>query len=145
VAIADVARLPPVGGNVNSPWLFGGSLNALILLYFQTVRPDKYLPHPASPGGPADRILRLPMASAALIRLPAHLAEGQGLRLQRPAANAVLTAVVDAWGQSWTPRCLSRPSGLIRRTVMDSRGPGHSPGKRTVGVDRRRAALAPAR
>ena len=46
--------------------------------------------------------------------------------IQRPAANAVLTTVVDAWGRSWTPRCPSRSSGLIRRTAVDSRGPGHS-------------------
>ena len=44
-----------------------------------------------------------------------------------PAANAVLTTAVDAWGRSWTPRCPNRPSGLIRRTAVDSRGRGHSP------------------
>src|SRR5580704_6748606 len=45
-----------------------------------------------------------------------------GLRLQRSAANAVLTTVVDAWGQSWTPRCPGRSSGLIRWAVVGSPG-----------------------
>ena len=54
--------------------------------------------------------------------------------MQRPAANAVLTTVVDAWGRSWTPRCLIRSSDLIRWTVVDSRGPRHSPEKRKVEV-----------
>src|SRR5689334_346170 len=52
--------------------------------------------------------------------------------MQRPAANAVLTTVVDTWGRSWTLRCPSRSSGLIRRTAVDSCGPGHSPEKRKV-------------
>ena len=47
-----------------------------------------------------------------------------------PAANAVLTTVVDTWGRAWTPGCPSRSSGLLRRTATDSRGPGHSPEKR---------------
>jgi hypothetical protein len=53
--------------------------------------------------------------------------------MQRPAANAVLTTDVDTWGRFWTQRCPSRSSGLLRGTAVDSRGPGHSPEKRTVG------------
>ena len=56
--------------------------------------------------------------------------KGRGYR--GPTANAVLTTVVDAWGRSWTPRCPSRSSGLIRRTAVDSRGRGHSPENRMV-------------
>jgi hypothetical protein len=50
-------------------------------------------------------------------------------RIQMPAANAVLTTVVDTRGRSRTPRCPSGSSGLIRWTVVDSCGPGHSPEK----------------
>jgi hypothetical protein len=50
-------------------------------------------------------------------------------RIQRPAANRVLTTAVDPRGRSWTPRCPSRSSGLIRRTAVDSRGRGRSPEK----------------
>jgi hypothetical protein len=53
-----------------------------------------------------------------------------GSRIQRPAANAVLTTVVDAQGRSWTPKCPRSSSGLIRRTAVDSCGPGRSPEKR---------------
>jgi len=56
----------------------------------------------------------------------------RGRQTRRPTANAVLTTVVDTWGRSWTPRCSSRSSDLIRRTVVDSRGPGHSPENRMV-------------
>jgi hypothetical protein len=55
-----------------------------------------------------------------------------------PVANAVPTTVVDTWGRSWTPRCPSRSSDLLRWPVMGSRGPGHSPEKRTAagaGID----------
>jgi hypothetical protein len=38
----------------------------------------------------------------------ASAAEGQGHRMQRPAANAVLTTAVDTWGQSWTLRGLCK-------------------------------------
>src|SRR5271165_5013019 len=47
-----------------------------------------------------------------------------------PPANAVLTTAVDTWGRRWTPRCLSIPSGLLRRIVVDSCGRGHSPENR---------------
>lgn len=50
----------------------------------------------------------------------------RGRRTQRRAANAVLTTVVDTGGRPWTPRSPSRSSGLLRRTAVDSRGPGHS-------------------
>jgi hypothetical protein len=63
-------------------------------------------------------------------RTPRPRAEGQGLPVQRPPANAVLTTVVDTWGRSWTPICPGRSSRLIRRTAVDSRGLGHSPEKR---------------
>ena len=66
-------------------------------------------------------------------RLPAFGAEGHGTGYREPAANAVLTTVVDTWGRSWTPGCPSRSSGLIRRTAVDSRGPGRSPEKRNFG------------
>jgi hypothetical protein len=46
-------------------------------------------------------------------------------RVQRPDANTVLTTAVDTWGRSGTPRCPNRSSGLIRRTVVDSRGLAH--------------------
>jgi hypothetical protein len=52
--------------------------------------------------------------------------------VQRPAANAVLTTAVDTWGRFWMPRCPSRSSGLIRRTAVDSCGPGRSPEKQKV-------------
>ena len=81
-------------------------------------------------------------ASAALIRLPASEAEGQDRRVQRPAANAVLTTVVDTWGRFWTPRCLSRSSGPLRWAVVDLCGPGHSPEKRTVEDQCRSAVTA---
>jgi len=55
-----------------------------------------------------------------------------GFETKGPPANAVLTTVVDAWGQPWTPRCPSASSGLLRRSVVDSSGPEHSPEKRTV-------------
>ena len=65
--------------------------------------------------------------------LTPHLESGRsGVAVQRPAANALLTTVVDTWGRSWTPRCPSRSSGLIRRTAVDSCGRGRSPEKRTV-------------
>src|SRR5262249_7069318 len=64
---------------------------------------------------------------------PSQERKVSGHRIQGPAANAVLTTVVDTWGRSWTPRCPIRSSGLIRRTVVDSRGPGHSPEKQKVG------------
>ena len=53
-------------------------------------------------------------------------------RMKRPVANTALTTVVDSWGRSWTPRCPGSSSGLFRRTVVDSRGPGHSPENRTA-------------
>ena len=81
-------------------------------------------------------------ASAALIRLPASEAEGQDRRVQRPAANAVLTTVVDTWGRFCTPRCLSRSSGPLRWAVVDLCGPGHSPEKRTVEDQCRSAVTA---
>ena len=66
---------------------------------------------------------------------PRHESGRSGSPDTGPAANAVLTTAVDAWGRSWTPRCPSRSSGLIRRTVVDSRGRGHSPDNRKL--DRR--------
>jgi hypothetical protein len=54
------------------------------------------------------------------------------LRIERPAANAVLTTVVYTWSRSWTPRYPSESSGLFRRAAMDSRGPRHSPENRKV-------------
>src|SRR5215472_13351014 len=70
----------------------------------------------------------------------------RGRRVQRPAANAVLTTAVDTWGRSWTPRCPSRSSGLLRRTAVDSRGPGNSPENREVAcAQRSRATLVPHR
>src|SRR6476659_10011950 len=68
----------------------------------------------------------------ATIVTPASGAEGQGSRIQRRAANAVLTAVVDTWGRSWTPRCPGGSSGLLRWPAVDSRGPGRSPENRMV-------------
>jgi hypothetical protein len=67
-----------------------------------------------------------------MIRLPASEAEGQGSPDRGPVANAALTTVVDAWGRARTPGCLTRSSGLIRRTVVDSCGPAHPPEKQTV-------------
>src|SRR5690348_1648646 len=81
---------------------------------------------------------RLQAASTALIRIPAAGAEGQGRRIQRPVANAVLTTVLDTWGRSWTPKCPSESSGLLRWPAVDSRGPDNSPENRTAtGFPRR--------
>src|SRR5690349_21598469 len=60
--------------------------------------------------------------------------------MEMPAANAVLTTAVDTWGRPWTPRCPIGPSGLIRWTAVDSRGPGHPPEKPYVPGWGRRAS-----
>jgi hypothetical protein len=54
--------------------------------------------------------------------------------MEMPVANAVLTTIMDAGSQSWTPRCPSRSSGLIRWSAVDSRGPGHSPENRKASL-----------
>ena len=77
---------------------------------------------------------RRAMMDPAWIDEAACQAEGQDRRIQRSAANAVLTTVVDTWGRSWTPRCLIGSSSLLRWAAVDLRGPRHSPEKRTVRV-----------
>jgi hypothetical protein len=81
---------------------------------------------------PADLIPRLRSASAA--RSDSHLGSARSdRRVDMPVANAVLTTVVDTGSRSWTPRCPSRSSGLLRWPAVDLYGPGHSPEKRKVG------------
>ena len=60
-----------------------------------------------------------------------------------PPEQLAELAVVDACGRSWTPRCPSRSSGLIRRTVMDSCGPEHSPENRKAARARLLGKEAP--
>jgi hypothetical protein len=81
------------------------------------------------------------MTGLAWTSTPPQKRKVRGRRIQRPAANAVLTTALDTLGRSWTPRCPGRSSGLIRRTAMDSRGPGHSPEKRNASD----SATVPAR
>jgi hypothetical protein len=69
----------------------------------------------------------------------------RGRRIRRTAANAVLTTVVDTWGRPWTPRCPSRSSSLIRRTVVDSCGPGNPPEKRKADCSAAVSAAGDAR
>jgi hypothetical protein len=57
-----------------------------------------------------------------------------GFEAKGPPADAVVTTVVDARGQSWIPRCRSGASGLFRWSAMDSRGPGNSPENRMSAV-----------
>jgi hypothetical protein len=57
---------------------------------------------------------------------------------REPSANTVLTTVLDARGQSWTPRCPSVSSGLFRWSSVDSRGPRHSPENRKARAPSRR-------
>ena len=56
-----------------------------------------------------------------------------GFGTKKPSANTVLTTAMDAWGRPWAPRSPESSSGLVRRPVMDSCGPGNSPEKRKVG------------
>ena len=66
-------------------------------------------------------------ASLAAMMTPCLGSGRSSRRIERPAANAVLTTVVDMWGHSWPPRCPSESSGLLRWPEVDSRGPGNSP------------------
>ena len=54
------------------------------------------------------------------------------LRDEEATANAVLTTAVDTCGRSWTLMGPNTSPGLVRRTVVDSYGPGNPSEKRKV-------------
>jgi len=67
------------------------------------------------------------------VRLTAVLAHRSmtWLGTKRPSANTVLTTAVDTWSRPWMPGSPGIPSDLFRRSMVDRRGLGHSPEKRT--------------
>ena len=72
---------------------------------------------------PADRTQRPTRGSDRTSLTPRRRSGRSDRRIKQPVANAVLTIVVDIRSRSWTPRCLSRSSGLFRWSSADSRGP----------------------